>query len=104
MHATGVKRVYSGFETRVHPAHAGAVGRKTHLQSQCLAFEGAVMQNISNHNFWVNFEQGRDITIRDLLACLAWPAMQNANTVWRKLLYSGFHTPKAVTYHEPTLM
>ena len=27
-----------------------------------------------------------------------------ANTMWRKLLYSGFHTPKAVTYHEPTIM
>ena len=27
-----------------------------------------------------------------------------ANTMWRKLLYSGFHTPKAVTYHEPTVM
>ena len=24
--------------------------------------------------------------------------------MWRKLLYSGFHTPKAVTYHEPTVM
>ena len=32
--------------------------------------------------------------------CKAWPA----NTMWRKLLYSGFHTPKAVTYHEPTVM
>ena len=29
-----------------------------------------------------------------------WPA----NTMWRKLLYSGFNTPKAVTYHEPTVM
>ena len=27
-----------------------------------------------------------------------------ANTMWRKLLYSGFHTPKAVTYHEPTVV
>ena len=27
-----------------------------------------------------------------------------ANRMWRKLLYSGFHTPKAVTYHEPTVM
>ena len=25
-----------------------------------------------------------------------------ANTMWRKPLYSGFHTPKAVAYHEPT--
>ena len=24
----------------------------------------------------------------------------NANTMWRKFLYSGFQTPKAVTYHE----
>ena len=24
----------------------------------------------------------------------------NANTMWRKLLYSGFHTSKAVTYHD----
>ena len=23
-----------------------------------------------------------------------------ANTMWRKLLYSGFNTPKAVTYHD----
>ena len=30
--------------------------------------------------------------------------VQPANTMWRKLLYSGFHTPKAVTYHEPTIM
>ena len=27
-----------------------------------------------------------------------------ANTMWRKLLYSGFHTAKAVTYHEPTVI
>ena len=24
--------------------------------------------------------------------------------MWRKLLYSGFHTPKAVTYHEPIVI
>ena len=29
-----------------------------------------------------------------------WPA----NAMWRKLLHSGFHTPKAVAYHEPTVM
>ena len=27
-----------------------------------------------------------------------------ANATWRQLLYSGFHTPKAVAYHEPTVM
>ena len=27
-----------------------------------------------------------------------------ANTMWRTLLYSGFHAPKAVAYHEPTVM
>ena len=27
-----------------------------------------------------------------------------ANTTWLKLLYSGFHTPNAVTYHEHTVM
>ena len=26
------------------------------------------------------------------------------NTMWRKLLHSGFHAPKAVAYHEPTVM
>ena len=29
-----------------------------------------------------------------------WPA----NTMWCKLFYSEFHTPKAVTDHEPTVM
>ena len=24
--------------------------------------------------------------------------------MWRNLFYSGFHTPKAVTYHEPAVM
>ena len=27
-----------------------------------------------------------------------------AITMWRTLLYSGFHMPQAVTYHEPTVM
>ena len=27
-----------------------------------------------------------------------------ANTMGRRLLSSGFHTPKAVTYHEPTVI
>ena len=27
-----------------------------------------------------------------------------ANTMWCKLLYSGFHTPKAVAYHEPAVI
>ena len=36
----------------------------------------------------------------DSSSSFLWPA----NTMWRNLLYSGFHTPKAVTYHEPTVM
>ena len=32
------------------------------------------------------------------------PHRNAANIMWRKLLYSGFHTPKAVAYHEPTVL
>ena len=40
--------------------------------------------------------------VKSLAESLTLPA--NTNTMWRKLLYSGFHTPKAVTYHEPTVI
>ena len=31
-------------------------------------------------------------------------AAGTSNAMWRKLFYSGFHTPKAVPYHEPTVL
>ena len=33
-----------------------------------------------------------------------WHMCHEANTLRRKLLHSGFHTPKAVTYHGPTVI
>ena len=50
----------------------------------------------------------RNISIRPVPFRLLHPFLWNmlpllvepASTMWRRLLYSGFHTPKAVTYHD----
>ena len=35
---------------------------------------------------------------------IPWHSTWPANSMWRKLLHSGFDTPKAEFYHEPTVI
>ena len=62
--------------------------------------------DISNQDFWHHFEKGeRYFHILDCLARAGGSQRdglknETINKIWFKRLYAGFHTPKAVTYHD----